>query len=107
MTLREKLDGLIARLHAGDIEALEGTAAELEQALALVDPADAAALAAIHARAAEAASLLEAAGRGVRAARWRLAEIRAMGTDGGRLVTYDGKGRRAEEGTALAMMQRV
>lgn len=30
-----------------------------------------------------------------------------MGTDGGRLVTYDGKGRRAEEGASLAMMQRL
>lgn len=107
MTLLETLDGLIERLRAGDIDALEGIAEDMERALAAMDPADAAALAGVRARAAEAASLLDAAGKGVRAARWRLAEIRAMGTDGGRLVTYDGKGRRAEEGASLAMMQRL
>ncbi|MDH2326548.1 hypothetical protein QCN27_06680 [Cereibacter sp. SYSU M97828] len=107
MTLEQTLDGLIEQLRAGEIEALDGIAQDLETALATLGRNDAAALAKVRARAAEAASLLDAAGKGVRAARWRLAEIRAMGADGGRLVTYDGKGRRAEEGAALAMMQRL
>lgn len=104
--LESQLDTLIADLRIGAIDRLGGAADLLEQALADTHP-DAADLARIRTRAAEAQQLLAAAAKGVRAARWRLSEIRAMGQDGGRLVTYDGKGRRAESGQPLGMMQRL
>ena len=93
--LEERLDQLVADLRTGRIEGLEEATAAIAAALEALERPDAATLARIRARAAEAGILLEAAGRGVRAARWRLSEIRAMGADGGRLVTYDGRGRRA------------
>lgn len=105
--LETRIDALATSLRHGDFTALEGMAESLEHELSLLDGQDAAGLARIRARASEVQVLLDAALRGLRAARFRVGEIRSMGADGSRLVTYDGRGQRAESGLARGMMQRL
>lgn len=90
--IEELLDRVHAALLAGDLTALAGQLAQLEgfspEALREVG---AAGLARLRAKADRNARCLEAAGRGLRAAQRRLAEIRAAGQG---LQTYDGAGQR-------------
>ncbi len=92
-------------LLAGDLAALPPLSEAVEAALeggwpnGAVADADAAAL---HAQARENARLLEAAMRGVKAARRRLAEISASRD----LVTYDASGQRGVVATSAARQTR-
>lgn len=95
MSVEAGLDRLIAALRGGGIEDLGGLAEALEAELARIGPLDGAAAQRIRDRAQEAALLLEAAAKGVRAARRRIAEIRATGQDGAGLSTYGPGGQRA------------
>lgn len=63
-------------------------------------------LAAIRTRALRVSRRLQSAADGVRAARWRLDDIRAMGTSGDRLVTYDGQGQRHDSGMGTSLSRR-
>lgn len=99
------LDAALDAVRAGDFDALSGF--DPEAALPTLQGADAAALARVRRKAERLSDCLGAAGKGIRAARWRVAEIAAMGRNGDRLVTYDGKGRRAEGGGSGALTQRV
>lgn len=97
--LEAELDRLLAAVKSGDLAALSDLTLEVEAA-------DAPTLARIRAKAERLALCLDAAAKGVREARWRVADIRAMGRDGESLVTYDGQGRRADLGAGRALAQR-
>jgi len=90
MQLEALLDQAAAALLVGDMAALARLAPEIEAAqIAPPDPASAERL---QRKAQRNARLLEAAGRGVKAARLRLSEI----TRGPTLTTYDARGQKAE-----------
>ena len=92
--LEPLLDEMRARVRMADFAALAGLAPEIEAALAASDRGlDAAALQRLKAKADENVTLLDAARRGLRAARRRLEETRRAAQN---LQTYDVKGRRAD-----------
>jgi hypothetical protein len=84
------MDRLYAAVRVGDLAALPDLAMEVEAALAGFDASgDPALLERVQAQAARNASCLEAAGRGLRAARRRMEAI-AAATGG--MQIYDGRG---------------
>ena len=94
------LDAMHGAVRAGDLAALAPLGDELEAALDGF-PADPAALEGLRARAERNLACLEAAARGLRAARRRVEEVTAAARG---LDTYDAGGRRQPiraEGTAL------
>lgn len=98
------LDQAYAALLKSDLTALPGLAAQLEQELQhgaqSYGEAD---LRAIRLKADRNAVVLLAAQRGIRAARRRVAEIRAAASG---LVTYDRSGKRAEVSESRALAKR-
>ncbi|MDZ4093358.1 MAG: hypothetical protein U1D35_00430 [Paracoccaceae bacterium] len=91
--LEQALDRVHRAALAGELDNFGKMAAEIEALLAQISGLDDLALARrLHEKAERNAVCLQAASRGVRAARRRVAEIAAARTG---LVTYDGKGRRA------------
>lgn len=88
--LETLLDQTATALLAGDLAALARLAPEIEAALDA--PPDRASAERLQWKAQRNARLLEAASRGVKAARLRMTEI----TRGPTLTTYDARGRRAE-----------
>ncbi len=100
-TLEDLLDAVHRALLAGDLAALPPLAERIETAMvALPAGADAHGL---QTRARRNALLLEAAGRGLRAARRRLEELRGAA----RLSTYDHAGRRLTLGGAGQVARRA
>jgi hypothetical protein len=92
--LAAELDRLFDVLRNGKLDRLEGlveATQALEAELALMGSADAEDLALLRRKALRNAACLDATARGIRAARRKLAEIRAINSG---LVTYDEKGRR-------------
>ena len=87
-----ELERIHLALREGRLQGLADSTALLEAALAALTEAAPETLALLHRKARRNAACLEAAGRGLRAARRRLAEIKA--TEG--LVTYDSHGKRDE-----------
>lgn len=106
MTVADILQRIDTALDHGDFETLATCLPQLEAAARDV-PADAAALRLLRARAVRLAARLDAAAEGVRAARWRLSEIRSMGRNGDRLVTYDGQGQRQDTGAGGLLARRL
>lgn len=88
------LDDMAERVRQADFQALARLTPQLEAAMAALPAGAAPALMGrLHRKAEENAQLLDAARRGLRAARRRLEETRRVGEG---LQTYDGKGRRAD-----------
>jgi hypothetical protein len=92
------LDGTYAALLAGDLAALGGLSLTLENLADALPGLDRAAADRLRAKADRNGRMLQAAARGVRAARGRLAEISAAPT----LTTYDARGRRESVGQVSA-----
>ncbi|WP_333816102.1 hypothetical protein [Tabrizicola sp.] len=90
MQLESLLDQAAAALTQGDLAALARLTPEIEAAR--IAPPDRASAERLQAKARRNARLLEAATRGVKAARLRMAEI----TRGPTLTTYDARGQKAE-----------
>lgn len=88
-SLEDLLDEVAESLLAGDLSALAGLTPRIESATV---PQDRATAERLQAKAQRNARLLEAATRGVKAARLRVAEI----TRGPMLTTYDARGQKAE-----------
>lgn len=91
-----------AALMAGDLTRLADLAPRLEAALATYRPASAAAAGNLLSDARENGRLLQAALRGVRAAKTRASEL----TDKGRFSTYDSRGQRNQPGLGTQMAAR-
>jgi len=92
--MEQLLDQVHAAIVAGDLLLVRAMAGEIDSLLAdLPRLADQGLADRLRAKAERNAACLQAAARGVRAARRRIAEIRAA-QDG--LATYDGKGKRQE-----------
>ena len=88
------LEDMALQVRRADFSALARLTPQLETALAgLGGTVDAAVMVRLRRKAEENAQLLDAARRGLRAARRRLEETRRVGAG---LQTYDGKGRRSE-----------
>ena len=103
--LSAELDRVYHVLRSGKLEGLAAATQALEVELARLDPADAAGLDLLRHKAQRNAACLDAAARGVRAARRRLAEIRTIESG---LGTYDDKGRRDElPGLPIRLTQRL
>ena len=103
--LSAELDRLYHSLRSGRLEGLAAATQALEVELARLDPADAAGLDLLRHKAQRNAACLDAAARGVRAARRRLSEIRMIESG---LGTYDDKGRRDElPGLSIRLTQRL
>ena len=103
--LSAELDRVYQVLRSGKLEGLAAATQALEAELARLDPADAAGLDLLRHKAQRNAACLDAAARGVRAARRRLAEIRTIESG---LGTYDDKGRRDElPGLPIRLTQRL
>jgi hypothetical protein len=94
-TMERLLDQMHTAILTADFGALGPLAQALELALAGLDRPNQALLQRISHKAARNATCLQAAGRGVRAAVRRLAEVRQNAAG---LVTYDGAGKRAAYG---------
>ncbi|WP_374392973.1 hypothetical protein [Tabrizicola sp.] len=90
MPLEALLDQAAAALMAGDLAALARLAPKIEAAR--IAPTDRASAERLQAKARRNARLLEAATRGVKAARLRMTEI----ARGPTLTTYDARGHKAE-----------
>jgi|GEM_PF-3576777 len=105
MTVHDLLARIEAALTGADFDEMARCTPLLEGAIATLrkDDAD---LAAIRTRALRVSRRLQSAADGVRAARWRLDDIRAMGTSGDRLVTYDGRGQRLDSGAGTSLTRR-
>lgn len=88
-SLEDLLDATTAALLAGDLTALARLAPQMEQAD--LSPADQPQLLRLQSKAHRNARLLQAAARGVKAARLRVDEI----TRGPTLTTYDAQGQKA------------
>ena len=98
MQMAERLEQILDCIHdavvAGDLLLVRGLATELDSLLAELPRLHDQGLAdRLRAKAARNAACLQAAARGVRAARRRMTEIRAV-QDG--LATYDGQGKRLD-----------
>jgi hypothetical protein len=91
--LLAELDRIHDMIRTGRLDGLAEATSAVEAGLARLEPVDEAGLDLLRQRASRNAACLDSAARGVRAARRRLAEIRAM--DSG-LATYGDKGRRDE-----------
>jgi len=98
MPPHDPADGLVRTLlsvsdliRAGDFPALAQVSADLEHGLAQLSPQTGAQLDHLRLHATRNLALLEAAARGVRAARSRMAEVRAAQTG---VATYDRSGAR-------------
>lgn len=91
--LSAELDRIYHALRSGKLDGLGAATLALEAELARLGPIDAAGLERLRQRARRNAACLDAAARGVRAARRRLTEIRTIESG---LGTYDDKGRRDE-----------
>ena len=103
--LSAELDRVYHVLRSGRLEGLAAATQALEAELARLDPADPAGLDLLRHKAQRNAACLDAAARGVRAARRRLAEIRTIESG---LGTYDDKGRRDElPGLPIRLTQRL
>ena len=103
--LSAELDRVYLLLRSGKLEGLAAATQALEAELARLDPMDAAGLELLRHKAQRNAACLDAAARGVRAARRRLAEIRTIESG---LGTYDDKGRRDElPGVSVRLTQRL
>jgi len=103
--LSAELDRVYQVLRSGKLEGLAAATQALEAELARLDPLDAAGLDLLRHKAQRNAACLDAAARGVRAARRRLAEIRTIESG---LGTYDDKGRRDElPGLSIRLTQRL
>ena len=103
--LSAELDRLYQTLRSGKLEGLAAATQALEAELARLEPMDAAGLDLLRQKAQRNAACLDAAARGVRAARRRLAEIRTIESG---LGTYDDKGRRDElPGLSIRLTQRL
>lgn len=89
-SLETLLDAAAEALLAGDLQALSRLTPEIESAR--LAPPDRASAERLHAKAQRNARLLQAATRGVKAARLRVAEI----TCGPTLTTYDARGQKAQ-----------
>lgn len=93
-SLETLLHDMAERVRQADFPALARLTPQVEAALAALPAgADPALMGRLRRKAEENAQLLEAARRGLRAARRRVEETRRVGAA---LQTYDGKGRRAE-----------
>jgi hypothetical protein len=98
--LEDLLDQACAALLSGDLAALYGLDARIEAAVGGLPAAGEAAARRLHNKAERNARLLLAAGRGLRAAQDRMAEVRS----GPCLATYDALGRKsAVSGPARAL----
>lgn len=104
MTVLALLNRIDAALDAGNFDDLALCAPLLEEAVGTLHPDDG--LAALRQRALRLSSRLQSAAEGVRAARWRLADIRSMGRAGDKLVTYDGTGQKRDAGGAGLLTRR-
>ncbi|MDB6452496.1 hypothetical protein [Falsirhodobacter sp. 20TX0035] len=104
MTVLALLTRIDAALDAGRFDEIAACAPLLEEAVDTLHPDDD--LAGLRQRAQRLSSRLQSAAEGVRAARWRLADIRSMGQAGDRLVTYDGTGRKHDSGGAGLLTRR-
>ena len=103
--LSAELDRVYNLLRSGRLEGLAAATQALEAELARLDPTEAAGLDLLRHKAQRNAVCLDAAARGVRAARRRLTEIRTMESG---LGTYDDKGRRDElPGLSIRLTQRL
>jgi hypothetical protein len=89
--LESLLDQVVTALLSGDLAALSGLDVEIDAAVGALPALDAAAAKRLQRKAERNARLLQAAGRGLRAARERLAEVRS----GPSLATYDALGRKS------------
>ena len=99
------LDLVHQALFAADYAALSGLEARLAQEISRPDfTLSAAELRLVRHKALRNATCLLAAGRGIKAARRRLSDIR--GASGG-LITYDRAGKRAEIGESRNLAQRL
>lgn len=105
MSVPDLLARIEAALDTADFAEMGRCAPLLEQAVATLRGADVD-LADLRARAVRVSHRLQNAAEGVRAARWRLADIRAMGASGDRLVTYDGQGQRHDTGAGGLLTRR-
>lgn len=107
LALEAILDRMLETLMAADLAALGPLCVAAEQALAGLSAMPDQDLAQrLQYKAQHNGLCLRAAARGVRAAQRRIAEIRAVEGGGIRLITYDGTGRRSEEGQAPAKVTR-
>jgi hypothetical protein len=103
--LSAELDRLYHTLRSGKLDGLAAATQALEAELARLEPMDTAGLDLLRQKAQRNAACLDAAARGVRAARRRLAEIRTIESG---LGTYDDKGRRDElPGLSIRLTQRL
>jgi hypothetical protein len=103
--LSDELDRVYHVLRSGKLEGLAAATQALEAELARLDPLDAAELDLLRHKTQRNAACLDAAARGVKAARRRLTEIRAIESG---LGTYDDKGRRDElPGLSIRLTQRL
>lgn len=103
--LDHSLDRLRAALRRGDLAELALAATAIEAQLTALDqPPDEAILHRLRGKAERNLKLLEAAARGLRAARHRLQEIAAGGRG---LSTYDMRGQRADLGAGGSIGRRV
>lgn len=102
--LTDGLDRIRDALRRGDYAALAALAQQIEQALPVANALNAPALAKLRADAERTAACLAAARSGFRAARRRLAEIRA---GAGGLATYDRNGRVERGATGAGRQKRL
>jgi hypothetical protein len=89
--LEDLLDQAFAALLAGDLAALAGLDAQIDAAAGTLPTLGEGAARRLQRKAERNAKLLQAAGRGLRAARDRMADI----LSGSRLTTYDSQGRKS------------
>jgi hypothetical protein len=106
--LSRSLDTVHEVLRSGDLAALPAAAEGMECSLAVLAaagarPSDAAGLAAIRRKLERNALCLQGSARGIRAARRRIAEVRAAGKG---LAAYDAAGRRPSEPAAPTTLAR-
>ncbi|MCE6952383.1 hypothetical protein LAZ40_18000 [Cereibacter sphaeroides] len=99
------LDDMRRMVTAGDLAALPGLSAELAEEIEALEPLTAERAQQIRTKATRNLACLEAASRGVRAARRRLEEIRHATS--GMMVVYDDRGRRAETAPERPPRQRL